>query len=381
MNWNRNSRLERAAGGLAAAALVIMIGWTGCGRDASGGMAPAGARGAQAAAPVRAGVVETREVPIDIHAVGNVEAYRTVSIRSLVAGALSRIAFREGDFVQEGQLLFEIDPRPFEADMKRAQASLEKNRAQLKNAETQLKRYEDLVEKDFVTKAQYDEVKTSVDVLRSSVKADEQAVENARLQLEHAGIRAPISGKTGALAFHQGDVIKANDSVALVTINQIQPVLAAFTVPGNQFPEIRRSMDTEKELMVNARPSGSTGESIPGKLEFVDNTIDQTTGMILLKARFDNADQALWPGQFVEIALTIGTLDDALVVPSAAVQIGQEGSFVFVIREDSTVEKKVVTVSRTVNGFTVVENSLKAGDRIVTEGQLRLVDGSKVDVL
>lgn len=341
----------------------------------SGGKGPAGP------APVRAATVETRDVDIEIHAVGNVEAYQRVSIRSLVAGALAQVAFKEGDFVQEGQLLFEIDPRPFEADLKRAGASLEKNRAQLKNAEQQLKRYEDLVEKDFVTRAQYDEISTTVEVMRSSVKADEQAVENTRLQLEHARIRAPISGKTGSLAFHLGDVIKANDSIALVTINQIQPVLVGFNVAGNQLPDIQSSMASGSVLKVKARPAGSKNEPIIGELDFVDNSINESTGMILLKARFDNADQSMWPGQFVDVALVIGTLTNALVVPGAAVQIGQEGSFVFVIKEDNTVEKKIVTVPRSVNGFAVIENSLTPGDRIVVDGQLRLLNGSKVEIL
>lgn len=369
----RNCAYAFAVGAVA----VIALSGSGCARkDAKRG----GPK--EQTVPVRTSLVEERSSAVVVKAVGTVEPVQTVAVRAQVGGLLTKVGFNEGDFVKAGAILFEIDPRTFQADVKRAEAALARDEAQLANAERQAKRYEELISKDFVAKSQYDEVMTTVEVLKATVRVDRESVESARLQLERSTITAPITGRTGSLLVHAGDLIKAND-VSLVSINQIKPILVRFSVPASNLPEIRRRM-AETNLVVRVGPSGEPGQQFEGTLCFIDNSVGENTGTIRLKARFDNEDTALWPGQFLDVALILRTDPKALAVPSAAVQTGQEGLFVFVVKKDGNemkVEKRVVTVVRTADGLSIVGSGLTAGEEVVTDGQVRLVPGSKIEIV
>ena len=331
------------------------------------------------AVPVTAALVERKAVDLSVHAIGTVEPIRAVSVRSQVSGMLTKIAFGEGDEVKEGQLLFEIDPRSFEADLKRAEATLARDQALLTNADRQAKRYEELVQKDFVTQSQWEEVRTSAEVLKATVKADAESVATARLQLEYATIRSPLTGRTGNLQVHAGDLIKAND-VPLVIVNQIKPILVRFSVPAERLPEVQK-YSAATNLTVRVLTSReAAGQTFEGTLCFVDNAVNGETGSILLKARFENRESVLWPGQYVDVVLVLKTDPDALTVPSQAVQPSQDGLIVFVVKSDMTVEKRTVEVERTVDGTSVVAKGLTAGEQVVTDGQLRLMPGSKVEI-
>ena len=357
---------------LAAIGLAASLG--GCGPDQS----DAKAKTPRAATvPVVTAHVEEKAVDIEARAIGSVEPIQKVSIRSQVGGILTKIAFREGEDVREGQLLFEIDSRPLESDLRRAEATLGRDQAQLQNAERQVKRYEELAQRDFVARQQYEDVRTAAEVMTATVKVDAEAVANARLLLDYATIRAPIVGRTGALMNHLGDVIKAND-LPLVVINQLQPILVRFAVPAERIPDIKDAGGTN--LLVRVWTSGERRKEHRGVLCFVDNAVDPDTGTILLKGQFENADAALWPGQFLDVALVMRTEPHALTLPSEAVQTGQSGLFVFVVKPDMTVEKRTVEVERTLDGTTVIGKGLSAGEPVVIDGQLRLVSGSRVEV-
>ncbi len=318
------------------------------------------------AVPVVVGEVAQKTLPVEIHAIGNVEAYSTVSIKARVGGDLTRVHFKEGQEVRKGDLLFQIDPRPYEAA--------------LAEAKEDARRYAALIEKQVVSQEQYDQVRANRASLDAAVKADEAAVENARLQVSYCSIYAPFSGRTGSLLLHEGNLIKANDdNKSLVVIRQIQPVYVSFSVPEQFLPEIKRHWGAEG-LKVAVSSREKHGEPVWGDLTFMDNAVDTTTGMILLKATFTNQDKALWPGQFVNAALTLTEQRDAIVVPSQAVQTGQQGQYVFVVRPDLTVESRAVAVDRTVGQEAVVGKGLVPGERVVTDGQLRLVPGARVEI-
>ena len=365
---------EREGISAVVAALLLLTG-AGCGeRGESLAHKPAAAL----PAPVATAFVREKPMDLTVRAIGAVEPMQKVSIRAQVTGILTKIAFQEGDEVREGQLLFEIDPRSFEADLKRAEATLARDQAQMENTERQAKRYEELVQKDFVTKAQYDDARTGADVLRATVNADKQAVENARLQLERATLRSPINGRTGNLLAHEGDAIKANDA-PLVVINQIKPILVRFAVPSDRLPEIQKYSAATNLQVVAGRAAGSA-MGRKGVLCFVNNEVDSDTGTVLLKARFENADSALWPGQYMDVELVLTTEANALTVPAEAVQPAQDGLIVLVVKSDMTVEKRIVVIRRTVEGTAVVSGGLAAGEQVVTDGQLRLVPGAKVEI-
>ncbi len=332
----------------------------------------------KAPVPVTVDIATERSMDLELHTVGTVEPVQTVSIRSQQTGILTNIAFKEGEFVTEGQLLFEIDPRSFTAELKRLEAALEKDKALKKNAEVQLKRYEELVQKEFVTQAQYDDVKTNLDVLNAQVKADQEAVENARLQLERTRITAPISGRTGTIFFHPGDVIKMNDSI-LVTINQIDPIQVAFSIPADRLPEIQ-AVNAGHKLDVYVRLSARSPERIKGFVTFFDNQVRLDTGTILMKAQLENGTGKLWPGQFVDTALVLQNDPVALTIPAQAVQVGQQGTFVYVLKSDNTVEKRTVDVARTQDNISIIAQGISVGEQVVTDGQLRLLPGSKVEI-
>jgi multidrug efflux system membrane fusion protein len=327
--------------------------------------------------PVVAEAAEQKDVPLQIKAIGNVEAYNTVSIKSQVNGEISEVFFREGQDVKQGRMLFRIDPRPFAAALRQAESALARDRAQARNAQEENKRYEALSAKGFVSRQEYDRARTNADALEAVVQADEAAVENARVQLEYTAIMSPIDGRTGAIAVQKGNVVKANDAT-LVTINQITPVYVTFSVPEQDLANIKR-YQASGELHVDASLP-QAARPVAGRLTFIDNKVNTQTGTILLKATFPNIDHTLWPGQFVEVVLTLTTEKGRVVVASPAVQTGQQGQFVFVVKDDGTVELRPVTVARTVDRWVVIEKGLQAGETVVTDGQLRLVPGTKVEI-
>lgn len=328
------------------------------------------------AVPVSAATVERRSVPVEVAAIGHVEPLASVSIRAQVGGTITRVWFREGQDVKKGDMLLTIDPRPYEAALRQAQGTLARDQAQAANAAAVTKRYAELVKKDYVTREQYDQIEANAAALDATVKSDEAAVENARLQVAYCSIDAPIAGRTGSLLVKEGNVVKAND-VALLVINQIEPILATFSIPENQLSDIKKHASTEG-LAVSASPPG--GLQHRGTLTFVDNAVDPTTGSIILKATFPNKDRGLWPGQFVNLVLQLSLQGDALVIPSPAVQTGQAGSYVYVIRSDSTVDSRPVSIARTNGSLSIVEKGLSLGEKVVTDGQLRLSPGARVEI-
>jgi multidrug efflux system membrane fusion protein len=330
-------------------------------------------------APVTAAVVVQKTVPVQIRAIGNVEAYSTVGVKSQIGGELAKVHFREGQDVKKGDLLFTIDPRPYEAALKQAEANLAKDTAQLENAREEVRRYAELVKKGYVAQEQYDQIRTNSAALEATVNADKALVENAKLQLKYCYIYSPITGRTGYLQSNQGNLIKANADNPIVTINQVQPIYVTFSVPEQYLDEIKKYMASGK-LRVGASIGSDNSSPEEGVLTFVDNTVDVTTGTIKLKATFVNRQRRLWPGQFVNVSLTLSSQPDAIVVPSEAIQTGQSGQYVFVIKSDLTVDARPVTVARSLDGESVIGNGLKPGERVVTDGQLRLVPGAKVEI-
>jgi multidrug efflux system membrane fusion protein len=358
--------------------------------------------------PVTVTTVAQRDVPVQVRAIGNVQALATVSVLSMLNGEVMDVGFAEGEEVAAGSRLFTIDPRPvqaallqsqatlaqYQAAVKQAEANLARDTVQLNNAKVEEERYRKLVEGGFVAREQYDQIRTTelalgatieadraaVETARALVRAGEAAVENARVQLSYTEIRAPISGRTGNLLLHKGNVVKANDvGNPMVVINRIHPIYVTFAVPEAQLEQIKR-YQTGTELPVEATVTGQPGGTERGRLTFINNAVDPTTGTIQLKATFENTKNLLWPGQFVNVALTLTRQPGALVVPSQAVQSGQQGSYVFVVKSDQTVEPRPVTTGIADGRDVVVASGLALGERVVTDGQLRLVPGARVDV-
>lgn len=331
----------------------------------------------QDAVPVIIGVVASKDVPIVIRVIGTVEAFSTVSVKALVGGELRRVSFEEGQDVRKGDVLFEIDARPYEAALDQARAQLDRDRAQLKNALSDAERYAGLVEKDYVTPSEYDRIRTTATALQATVLSDEAAVKSAALQLEYCTIRSPIHGRTGRLMVHPGNVVKANADTPLVVIEQMDPIYVSFFVPERSLTEIK-SRRAGGTLAVQATVPDSGGHAVTGRLSFLDNAVDSRTGTVLLKATFPNTERILWPGQFVNVGLTLATKAGALVVPTEAIQTGQQGQYVFVVRPDSTVESRPVIPGESMEHETVIDRGVSAGEKVVTDGQLRLVPGAKV---
>lgn len=383
--------------------------------------------------PVGAAVAEQRAVPLQVSTVGTVQAYTTVGVKSQVAGQIQQVHFREGQEVRRGDLLFTIDPRPLQAAVRQAEANvnrdraqlrqaeaalaqrqaevaqtlanLERDQAQLENARVQERRYAALLAQELIAREQYDQVRTALTALEATVAADRAAVENARasaraaeamvdnaraaiqadeavvdtarLQLGYTTIRAPMDGRTGNLLVQAGNVVKANEDSPLVVIAQIRPIYVSFAVPQQHLAAITRYRRAGP-LEVQAATGGGQ-RTAEGVVTFMNNTVDPSTGTIQLKATFDNGDSALWPGQFVDVSLTL-TTEQAIVVPTQAVQPGQQGPYVFVVKADSTVESRPVRVGRRLAGEVVIEQGVKAGERVVTDGQLRLVPGARVEI-
>lgn len=328
--------------------------------------------------PVTVAVASTRDVPVEVRAVGAVEAYSTVEVRSQVGGVLEKVHFHEGDDVRPGDLLFSLDARPYEAALKSAQAALARDRILAETAGRDLERYGDLVKKEYVTQEEYDRIRSNAASLGATVAADEAAVESARVSLGYCSIRSAIEGRTGQLNVHAGNVVKENGDTPLVVINQVRPIYVAFSVPEQNLGPIRAGQ-AEGALAVIVRPSGDD-DPLTGQLTFIDNAVDRTTGTLRLKATFPNADRALWPGEFLDVALRTATRRGAVLVPSRALQTGQNGTYLFAVQKDDTVALRTVSTGPIVGDDTVVEQGIAAGDRVVTDGQLRLVDGARVAI-
>ena len=330
--------------------------------------------------PVTVGTAARQPVPLEVRAIGHVDPYSTVSVKARVGGEIVKVGFKEGQNVRKGDLLFQIDPRPYQSALAQAQAQLERDRAIAKNAEEEARRYAGLAQKDYVTKEQYDSTRSNAAAMQATLKADEALVENARLQVSYSTVTAPMSGRAGAVLVHAGNQVKGNDDKPLVVVNEIQPVYVSFSVPEASLAQIRKHARPGQKLQVTASPSGDASNARSGELTFLDNTVDPTTGTILLKATFPNRDEALWPGEFIDVVLTLATDPNAIVVPTQAVQTGQSGQYVYVVKDDLSVESRPVTISRTRGTLSVVVRGLQPGERVVTDGQLRLAPGAKVEI-
>ncbi len=328
--------------------------------------------------PVIVGLTTKKTVPVELRAIGNVQAFSTVMVKSKVGGELVRAHFIEGQDVKKGDLLFTIDPRPYEAAFKEAEANLQRDLARARNAAEDARRYESLIQRKVVSAQQYEKIRSDADALDATVVADRAAAENAKIQLDYCSIRSPIDGRTGSLSVKQGNIIKADD-ITLVVIHQIIPIDVSFSVPEQFLPEIQKQM-ASKKLRVEASFPQSDERPEKGTVTFVDNAVDTSTGMIRLKGTFANHQRKLWPGQFVNLVVTLTEEPNVIVVPSQAIQTGQEGQYVFVVKPDLTVESRQVVAGRTVNGETVIQKGLQADERVVTDGQLRLYPGAKVEI-
>ncbi len=431
MFHSKNRRRIRDFLGLSLIFLILVVrggGW-GCSSETKGQNAvPRGI-------PVVVGSVTQKSVPVQLRAIGNVEAFTTVSVKSLVGGEVVGVNFVEGRDVKKGALLFTIDSRSLQAVVKQAEANLVRDlglvkqaeanlakdlaqvkqceanlvrdTAQSKNAAVQAERYKSLAEKEVVSQQQYDQYRTSADTLDATVLADKAAIdnanavarasqqavenakatveadrallENAQIQLGYCSIYSPIEGRTGSLLIHQGNIVRANDTLSLVVINQITPIAVIFSLPEQNLPQIKKYMALGKIKMEALIPNDNRPPE-QGTLTFVDNAVDTTTGTIQLKGTFPNKERRLWPGQFVNVVLTLTTQPDAVIAPASAIQTGQQGQYVFVVKPDQIVESRPVVVDRQLDHEVIIAKGLTPGETVVTEGQLQLVQGTKVEI-
>ena len=330
------------------------------------------------AVPVTVAKAEQKTVPINLTAIGTAEAFSTVSIKSQVNAILEQVHFKQGDFVKKGDLLFTLDARPFQSSLAQAQANLARDKAQEELNQVQATRYEKLYAAGVSPKEQYDQMRANADAQQALVHADEAAVESAKLQLQYCTIYSPVDGRTGALQVYPGNLVKENDVPVLVVINEISPIFVDFAVPEQYLGVVKKYM-TGGRLQIQSTPYGDTVPET-GYLTFVDNNVDNTTGTIKLKGTFPNSDHRLWPGQFSTVSLRLAEQEKATVVPSQAVQTGAAGDFIFVVKSDNTAESRPVKVARQIDGESVISSGITPGDTVVTDGQLRLIPGIKVEV-
>ena len=329
------------------------------------------------AVPVTVARVQQETVPVRLHAIGNVEAYATVGVKARVDGQIVEVNFREGQPVKKGEVLFRIDPRPYEAALRQAEANALRDRAARDQAGSQAKRYQELLDKNFISKEAYAQIRTNAATAEATAKASQAALENARLNLEYCTIRSPLDGYVGRVLLQAGNLVRANDANPLVVINQVRPIYVNFGIPEQHLPEVRKHM-AEGPLAAEVQSADPQRPGPRGTLIFVDNAVDPSTGTIRLRAQFENADAALWPGQFVSVSLRLYEQADALVIPAAAVQTGPEGQYVYVVGDDMTADVRRVSVLRTEGERAIVAQGLAKDERVVTRGQLRL--GPKVRV-
>jgi multidrug efflux system membrane fusion protein len=359
----------------AAALIVVLALVSGC----TGKESAPNSMAAQGPVAVLVAPVEQKTVPNQLREVGTVEAYSTVSIKSRVEGHLETIHFKEGDLVKKGQLLFTIDRRTYQAALDQANANLARDVAQAKQAETDEQRYAYLLKFGVGSREQYDQAHAQAASLIAAAAADRAAVESMRLNLAYTEIRSPIDGRTGHLSNHEGDLIKADADSAMVVINQIEPIYVDFHIPESDLAQVRQDMQ-KRPLEVDAGIPGQPQAPEHGMLSFIENTVDNTTGQILLKGLFQNENRRLWPGLYVNAVLTLHEIPNAIVVPSQAIQNGQQGSFVFVVGHDMKVQSRPVVAGTSLDGQTIVERGLAQGETVVTDGQLRLAPGMTVKV-
>lgn len=341
-----------------------------------------GGRGGGGNAPVPVTIAKAvrKSMPITIQGIGTVIAASTVAVRSQITGEMTSLNFTEGDDVEKGQVLVTLDKRPLEAALQQAVATLAKDTAQAANARVQATRYQDLLQRGIATREQVETMRTQAAALEATVAADKANIDSAKVQLEYATITAPMSGRTGLLQIHVGNLVRAQDTQPIVTINKIAPVYVSFSVPEAQLPVLKRYMAAQGTLPASAMPPTESGQPSLGRINFIDNAVDSTTGTIKIKGTFPNQDRRLWPGQFVNVVVTLTADPSAIVVPSPAVQTGQQGTFVFLVKPDQTVELRTVTVARISGDETVVQSGVAPGDTVVTDGHLRLVPGSRISV-
>jgi multidrug efflux system membrane fusion protein len=331
-------------------------------------------KAAEVPIPVTVATAQQKDVPVQIRAVGLVQPLQTVAVRALVSGQLTRVWFHEGDEVKRGQMLFSIDPRPYQAALRQAEAILARDQVQLLNAEAEKIRYASL--SGIVSREQYDAISAAAGAARAIVAADRAAVDDARQQLSYCEIRSPLEGRTGSLQVHEGNVVKANDVTPVIVINQVRPISVQFSLPEVQLAAVRAA---GSGVPVSALPQGGSATET-GRLAFIDNTVDPTTGTILLKATFANDHGVLWPGQYVNASVTVSNRPKAVVVPAVAVQTGQSGQYVYVVRSNKSVEMRNVTSTQQVEQVAIVDKGIAAGEMVVTDGQLNLTPKSIVNV-
>jgi len=355
--------------------LTIVVFTSGCGNKEQ--FQGAGGSGTRAPAPVVVTRVEQRDIPVQIRAIGNVEAYQTVQIRSQVSGQIQKIFFKEGEDVREGQQLFQLDKRPFQADMAKATAQMKHDQAQAENSRIQAERYSRLEKEGICSHEQAEQLRAQAQADASAVEADKASVEAARVQLQYTDIVAPINARAGALMINLGNLVKANDTPYLVQLNQVTPIYVTFSVPEASLDRVRQRFSSGR-LKVLSYPKGQSGGPAAGRLTFMDNGVDTTTGMVKLKATYQNKDRRLWPGQFVDVALELSTQKNAIVVPTKAIQSGQQGEYVYVVRTDSTAESRPVKTAGVYQNLTLISDGLKAGEHVVVNGQMRVAPNAKV---
>jgi multidrug efflux system membrane fusion protein len=333
-----------------------------------------------AAVPVSVAPAVQQNAPVRLQAIGNVEAYTTVAVKSRVDGQINEVLFQEGKEVKKGEVIFRIDPRPFESALKQAEAQAARDAASRDQAVAQERRYQELLDKNFVSKDAYAQYRTNAATAEATFKATQAMLENARLNLDYTIIRSPVEGYVGRALLQAGNMVKANDTISLVVINQVKPVYVSFAIPEQLLPKVRDLM-RKGSLTVNVAQPNSDKPLASGHIAFLDNAVDQTTGTIKVRAIFDNSDATLWPGQFVTVLVKLYD-QDAIVIPSRALQTGPAGQFVYVVKPDMTVEMRKVVVARNEGDMAVLaDGGLANGDKVVIRGALRLAPGARVNIL
>jgi membrane fusion protein, multidrug efflux system len=360
------------------ALFIILISLPACGKKEAVQAATPGGVSRRPPAPVVVASVAQRDIPVQITAIGNVESYQTVQIRSLLNGQIEKIFFKEGQDVHKGQVLFQLDKRPFQADLEKAMGTLRHDEAQAENSRLQAERYNQLEKQGVISREQADLIRSQAKADASAVYADKAAVDAARVQLQYTDITAPIDARTGAVMINLGNLVKANDTPFLVQLNQMTPIYVTFSIPEDQLSEVRRY--SVAQVNVLASPKGQSSNPSEGRLTFIDNGVDTQTGTIKLKATFSNKDRRLWPGEFVDVTLNLSTRKNAILVPTKAIQTGQQGEYVYVVNPQNIAESRALKTVGTYQNYTVVAEGLNAGEQVVVNGQLRVAPNAKVAV-
>jgi multidrug efflux system membrane fusion protein len=357
--------------------LTAVVFISGCGGQ--GSAQSAGGSAGRPPAPVVVASVEQRDIPVQIKAIGNVEAYQTVQIKSQVNGQIQKIFFKEGEDVRLGQKLFQLDERPFQADLEKAIGQMKHDQAQAENSRIQAERYSGLEKEGIVSHEQAGQLLAQAKADAAAVDADKAAIDAARVQLQYTNIVAPINARAGSLMINLGNLVKANDTPYLVQLNQVTPIYVTFSVPEANLYRVRQRFSA-RQLKVLAYHKGEVDRPVEGRLTFIDNGVDITTGMFKLKGTFENRDRRLWPGEFVDVALELSTQKNAVVVPTKAIQTGQQGEYVYVVSPDSTAESRPVKTAGVYQNLTLIADGLKAGEQVIVNGQLRVAPNAKVTV-